>query len=112
MSKYIKLFDNHAQYEAFTASTDFILPNVSSCVEENDAFFNPFVETRVVAKFNVTSTSSPTTIGYNKYISGFSAIEIDGVEQPSVVSAYTLNTTSLRTVISTLRLHQPKRQVV
>ena len=52
----------------------------------------------ITAKYNVTSTSSPTPIGYNQYISGFSKIEIDGVEQPSVVSAYTFSTTGEHTV--------------
>ena len=44
----------------------------------------------ITAKFNVTSTSSPTRIA--NLINNFSAIEIDGVVQPSVVSAYTFNT--------------------
>lgn len=57
---------------------------------------------RVISKFNVTSTSSPTKIGYNQQISGFSAIEIDGVAQSSVVSAYTFNTTGEHTVKYTL----------
>ena len=57
-------------------------------------------ESRVVAKFNVTDTSSPTKI-IDK-ISGFSAIEIDGVVQPSVVSAYTFSTTGEHTVKYTL----------
>ena len=57
-------------------------------------------DTRVVAKFNVTSTSSPTPIGYST--SGFSAIEIDGVELPSVVSAYTFSTKGTHTVKYTL----------
>ena len=49
MSQYIKLFNTHAEYEAYTASTEFITPNVSACVDENEAHFNPYVETRVVA---------------------------------------------------------------
>ena len=58
-------------------------------------------ETRVVAKYNVTDTSSPTIIGYGAS-SAFSAIEIDGVEQQSVESAYTFNTTGEHTVKCTL----------
>jgi len=61
----------------------------------------------VVAKFNVTSTSSPTPISFkdNYYdgTSGFSEIEIDGVVQPSVVSAYTFSTTGEHTVKYTLK---------
>jgi hypothetical protein len=55
-----------------------------------------------VAKFNVTDTTNLTQIGYYEHISGFSAIEIDGVEQPSVVSAYTFSTTGEHTVKYTL----------
>ena len=106
--KYIKKFDTHAEYEA--AESSLILPNVSFCVDTpNEVHYNPSspvpptpVETRVVAKYNVTDTSTPTKIGFQNYISGFSAIEIDGVEQPSVVSAYTFSTTGEHTVKYTL----------
>ena len=56
----------------------------------------------IVATFNVTDTSSPTKIGYNQYISGFSAIEIDGVVQTAVTSSYTFSTTGEHTVKYTL----------
>ena len=65
--------------------------------------YNPFVETRVVAKFNVTDASNPTQLCYNSAVSQFSAIEIDGVAQPSVVSAYTFSTTGEYTVKYTLK---------
>ena len=44
MSKYIKLFENHTQYESFVVGggdTPFIKPNVSLCVQENDVHYNP-----------------------------------------------------------------------
>ena len=190
--KYIKKFENHNQYNAFTATTDFILPNVSTCIQENDVHYNPSckesdnfiiigepsypseiegtatsfditvhyrethigsqcqetivdegtdtitvecgenpstsasrtvsgtvdyhsneieysvtqseyvepVETRVVAKFNVTGTSSPTKIA--SATTNFSSIEIDGVEQSSVITDYTFSTTGEHTVKYTL----------
>lgn len=42
MSKYLKKFDNHADYEA--AKSGLILPNVSLCVQENDVHYNPTVD--------------------------------------------------------------------
>jgi len=60
-------------------------------------------EAKVTAKYNVTSTSNPTPIGYNQYTSGFSEIEIDGVVQQSVVSAYTFDTIGEHTVKYTLK---------
>ena len=104
MSLFIKLFNTTAEYNAYTADTsNFILPNVSCAMDDlTTVHYNP-IETRVVAKYNVTSTSRPTPIGYGQYTSGFSVIEIDGVEQPSVVSAYTFNTTGEHTVKYTLK---------
>ena len=103
MGKYLKLFETTSQYNAYTADTaNFIKPNVSLITETNTVAYNPIMppETRVVAKYNVTSTSSPIQIVYKT--SGFSAIEIDGVAQPSVVSAYTFTTTGEHTVKFTL----------
>ena len=105
MAIYLKEFQTRSQYETYINSSDAILPNVSVCTTEGEVHYNP-IETRVVAKFNVTNTSSPTPISYKSIYgdctSGFSAIEIDGVEQPSVVSAYTFSTTGEHTVKYTL----------
>ena len=50
----------------------------------------------ITAKFNVTDTSNPTKICNRT--SGFSVMEIDGVEQPSVTTGYTFSTTGEHTV--------------
>ena len=107
MAIYLKKFENHTQYENYINGSGAILPNVSICTTEGDVHYNPStpptpVETRVVAKFNVTDTSSPTSIIGEYADSPFSAIEIDGVEQPSVVSAYTFSTIGEHTVKYTL----------
>jgi len=101
MAVYLKEFENHTQYENYINGSGAILPNVSICTTEGEVHYNP-IETRVVAKFNVTDTSNPTPIGNNQYISGFSEIEIDGAVQPSVVSAYTFDTLGEHTVKYTL----------
>ena len=44
MSKYLKLFDNHKDYSDFKGTTDFILPNVSHCVQENKVHYNPLAD--------------------------------------------------------------------
>lgn len=41
MGKYIKLFNSHSDYEDFTESEDFILPNVSRCDFEKDMHYTP-----------------------------------------------------------------------
>ena len=63
---------------------------------------NFVLDIRVVAKYNVTSTGNPTQLCYSDAVSQFSAIEIDGVAQPSVVSTYTFSTTGEHTVKYTL----------
>lgn len=105
MAIYLKKFSTHAEYDTYIASEDKVLPNVSLCEDAKDVHYNPWVEeTRIVAKFNVTSTSNATQLmnNYSITTSQFSAIEIDGVELPSVVSAYTFSTTGEHTVKYTL----------
>ena len=43
MGKYLKKFNTHADYETFI-SDDFIKPNVSYCVQENEVHYNPYVD--------------------------------------------------------------------
>ena len=99
MSLFLKQFSTHSEYEQYINGSGAILPNVSICTTERDTHYNP-IETRVVAKFNVTSTSNPTQLCDK--VSQFNGIEIDGVEQPSVVSRYTFSTTGEHTVKYTL----------
>lgn len=105
MGKYLKLFETHAEYESFI-QTDYDKPNVSLCAQENEVHYNPWVETKVVAKFNVTSTSNETLIIgiYSRNAkNSYSEIEIDGIVQPNVVSAYTFDTLGEHTVKYTLK---------
>ena len=44
MGKYIKKFDTHSSYEDFIQTEDFILPNVSYCVDNKDVHYNPYVD--------------------------------------------------------------------
>ena len=41
MGLYLKKFSTHQEYEAFTATTAFIKPNVSICTTEGDVHYNP-----------------------------------------------------------------------
>ena len=38
---FIRKFKNHAEYQAFVESDDFITPNVSGCEAENEIHYNP-----------------------------------------------------------------------
>ena len=91
MGKYIKLFNNHAEYTAFTQTDDFIKPNVSHCVQQNEVHYNPWTDPRLIVKYNVTDASQSTQLyGYyaeegqeDYWVTGagmFDKVEIDGTE--------------------------------
>ena len=103
MGKYLKKFETDSVRVEYEDSERYIEPYVSYVEGDNTVHYNKPKETRVVAVFNVTSTSEPTPIGYYGRISEFAEIEIDGVVQPSVVSAYTFDTIGEHTVKYTLK---------
>lgn len=41
MGKYLKKFSNHTDYETFRLGVEYLEPNVSVCVNENEVHFNP-----------------------------------------------------------------------
>ena len=101
MAIYLKQFSTHSEYEQYINGSGAILPNVSICTTEGDVHYNPYVEpieTRVVAKYNVEDTEYAIQLLFSYYNYPFSAMEIDGVEQPSVVTAYTFDTVGEHTV--------------
>lgn len=53
--KYLRLFDTHADYQDFTETQEFILPNVSRCRASNYVHYNPIPETRLVVTYNIVS---------------------------------------------------------
>ena len=50
--KYLKLFETLEEYELFTNSDNFISPNISLCLENNELFFNG-----LSAKFKIVNDS-------------------------------------------------------
>lgn len=41
--KYTKLFNNHSEYVVYTGGTNFITPNVSWCIQEEEAHCTPLI---------------------------------------------------------------------
>lgn len=41
MSKHLKLFETQAEYDNFITTSDFILPNVSRCLDTKHVYYNP-----------------------------------------------------------------------
>ena len=94
MEQHIKLFSTDSARTTFESSQNYQEPYISKVAADNSVHYNkPFVETRVVAKFNVISTSNPTQIMNS--VSGrycFNKIWIDDVEQQNLVYQYTFST--------------------
>lgn len=47
--KYLKKFNTHSGYQNFTQTEDFILPNVSICIQEKHVHYNPIVPPQPIA---------------------------------------------------------------
>ncbi len=45
MSKYLKRFSTHTEYETYINGDDVLKPNVSYCEDNNEVHYNPFVLT-------------------------------------------------------------------
>jgi hypothetical protein len=99
MGKYLKLFNQDADYKAFKKSEEYILPNVGFVESDNVVYYNPYEEAkeaRLVCTYNVTDTTSATQVCNRT--SGFTSMEVDGVLQDSITTEYTFNTVGEHTV--------------
>ena len=57
MGKYLKKFNEDAEYQAFKESEEYILPNVSYVENNNVVYYNPFAEAKsgvIVAHYRAT----------------------------------------------------------
>ena len=73
MGDYLKLFQTHSEYAAFIQTSDFIKPNVSHCVQENEVHYNPWTWAEeyltFVAKESGTFTFTPQNSNVISYSS-------------------------------------------
>ena len=58
--KHFKAFNQHTDYESFTQTDEFIKPNLSYCIKENEWHFNYYTDPRLIAKFYVEDDSEQT----------------------------------------------------
>lgn len=97
MGKFLKTFLTHLGYKDYINDDEKILPNVSFCEDNKCTHYNPLIETKVIAIFNVDTIGSVDIIN-SDVVSLIAGIMIDGVVQPSVVSSYNFTTTGEHTV--------------
>ena len=74
--KYLKLFDNHTDYEGFVSGDTMVRPNVSHCVQENDVHYNgvPYVtviDVENIVKNSTTNESHGMTYYYENSTFGY-----------------------------------------
>ena len=50
MGDYLKLFEEHADYETYIEGQDVILPNVSYCEDNNCVHYNPQINKNIIYK--------------------------------------------------------------
>ena len=43
MGDYLKLFEKHSEYEAYSGGGKMLKPNVSYCEDNNEVHYNPYV---------------------------------------------------------------------
>ena len=69
MSKYIKFFETHAEYNTYINGQDKTLPNVSYCEDNNDVHYNPWVApSRVLtAVYNIPTTANPISLYLDEF---------------------------------------------
>lgn len=99
--KYLKAFNTHDDYLTYIVGSEFKnlkYDSVSYCIQQNNVHFDKYVETRLVTKYNVTSTSEPTVLRTNYEQNIFKSMEIDGVMLDELVTEYTFDTIGEHTV--------------
>ena len=86
---YLKLFQNHTEYDAFVSGDTMVKPNVSHCIQENEVHYNPIEENLIITYFSygedyhgqiycyINEGGLETEI---RAVDVFDKIEIDGVE--------------------------------
>ena len=72
MRKFLKLNNNHGQYEVFVGSEDFVRPNVSYCREQKCVHYNPRVATvKAIIRAQSTESDFILTASENTYVPPF-----------------------------------------
>ena len=62
MAKFLKKFQNHTQYETYTASTVFITPNVSYCAQEDEVHYGQSVTPPTPTNFVAYTASTQLNV--------------------------------------------------
>lgn len=85
--------NTYADLTAYNADTNKDFPNISYIEGTAEVKWNKYDPDHIVCVYNVTSTSEPTTLFYEYWVSQMDKVFIDGVEQQTIQNTYTFDTT-------------------
>ena len=94
--EFIKLFNQHDDYQSYISSSTRLLPNLSYCQNNEDVHLNP--QHFFVAKYNVTSTSEDTSLFKSNNLQYIKNMYIDGIKLEQPISSYQFDTIGEHTV--------------
>lgn len=92
--KYIKLFEQHSDYETYITTIDKFLPNLSYCEDAEDVHLSLW--RGIIAKFNVTDISTTTKL--TGATSSINRMEVDGITLNAPISTYQFQDTGIHVV--------------
>ena len=95
--RYSKVFEHHADYETYFESSDFLLPNVSACIDNDDIHYTEIQDSRVTCIYNNQAANSNFYLfsSNSSVASKIKAIYINGVKQDTVTREVTFSETGL-----------------
>ena len=99
--KYLKLFQNHGEYEAFASGGTMLKPNVSHCVNENDVHYNPRHNYSKVY-FTIESLEDNNTIYLKASNSAVAKTVLASTDNGTTWTEYTSSTDGSGTALATL----------
>jgi len=96
------IFTSNDYEQPFTAGQVIELrcPSATDITNYQKVFTGPLQGTKILCKYNVTDTNTATTLLYSA--NNISSMKIDGIEQQSITTSYTFDTTGEHTVLFTL----------
>ena len=116
--KYTKLFNNYDEYVAYTGGTDFILPNVSYCIEEDESHCTPQLHCQEEHEYELmgepsypssvpaSATSFDLSFSYTDTYTAYTCEEGSFMDGDTVTIPISENpTTSARTISGSYMFH-------
>ena len=100
--EYLKLFENHNEYEGFVSGDTMVKPNVSHCVQENEVHYNPIPHDYSQDYLTIESLEDDNTIYLKASHSSVTKTVSASTDNGSTWTEYTSSTGGSGTTLATL----------